>query len=795
MSYPTTTFHPKRYPYTSIMASPYNADPLGAIDCAPAIESLKADQSNGGRIHFPSGSYTIGTNLTIPTGMVVTTEPGTVISVTAGRTLTNNGTFEIDRGSYIALANGATYNGYGVINAGADQKVFTWTGTGNPDLTNCPNREIPLTWFGAQSGTSNDCYSALTKMNTSIARHQSIYFPHGVWRCASPWVPSVSSENGYGLKGDGPFSSFFYIDLPSGVGDGVTFTPSAGNADCFGFRVRDMAFVGPANCCVNGVVIDKAHLVKFDTVAFYMGATAYAWKIYGSIYGEGNFINIGQAGDIYDSLGFTRPKSGVGFISRPDGYGNNVWDLDLVISAMGQTGPSTYTGDGVYIENAQSLTIRGSLEACGYPLRVLVDNTDSKQQAQDIRIATEYAYDLNTNGFHIEGGNKITIDTCGVQVGGSAVAGSGTVIKNSKSICIRNSRFDSLTIGADCQDTELDGVGVSNTNGFVNLAADTRFTGPVYSLSTPYNPFPSPGPDRRNLITTGFSRWPASGPPDGWGEGDGTWTKETSVVHGTTNSAKVNTNGHTLYPTYTLNADQLKQVLGQYINFSMWIKVPAGTFSTYPAVYIFPTVPTRVDSTAYSIGDCVQPTVTNGFMYKVISGTGDFKTDAAPPTYPTTEYRTVVDHNVTLMCLAIGNSSYSTTPILVADAGKWKQFSVGHYTPFNATGCQLAVYLYRTTAPADVDYYLSEPCLIKGGLGPKGVIPGYGEFQSPIHVGANNVYFGTAPPAVANTWYAQGDICFNSAIAAAGIPGWSCITGGVAGAAVWQKWAVTAALP
>ena len=87
-AYPTTTEHHKLYPYTSIMASPYSGDPTGVIDCAAAIESIKANQSNLGTIYIPAGTFRIGTNLTIPAGMTLNFAAAAYFSIDAGIILT-----------------------------------------------------------------------------------------------------------------------------------------------------------------------------------------------------------------------------------------------------------------------------------------------------------------------------------------------------------------------------------------------------------------------------------------------------------------------------------------------------------------------------------------------------------------------------------------------------------------------------------------------------------------------------------------------------------------------------------
>ena len=94
MAYPTVTQHPKTFPYTSIMASPYSCDRTGALDCAASIEQLKVSLSNVGTIHIPKGTFKIGTNLTIPIGILLRFEAGAKLFVSAGVTLTIDGMIE-----------------------------------------------------------------------------------------------------------------------------------------------------------------------------------------------------------------------------------------------------------------------------------------------------------------------------------------------------------------------------------------------------------------------------------------------------------------------------------------------------------------------------------------------------------------------------------------------------------------------------------------------------------------------------------------------------------------------------
>lgn len=88
MSFPTVINHSKRYPATSIMAEPYNCDPLGLIGCAAGIEQLKADQADVGTMIVPAGQFLIDANLTIPATMDVRPYAGAKFYINSGKVLT-----------------------------------------------------------------------------------------------------------------------------------------------------------------------------------------------------------------------------------------------------------------------------------------------------------------------------------------------------------------------------------------------------------------------------------------------------------------------------------------------------------------------------------------------------------------------------------------------------------------------------------------------------------------------------------------------------------------------------------
>lgn len=131
MAYPTVTHHHKRFPHTSIMASPYSCDPTGVVSCTAKISQLLADISNIGTIHIPKGTFLIGTNLTIPSTVRLHFEAGATFSISAGVTLT------IQTKDIISSPDIAIFGGAGTIALTAASATFdsSWFSTFSTAIT------------------------------------------------------------------------------------------------------------------------------------------------------------------------------------------------------------------------------------------------------------------------------------------------------------------------------------------------------------------------------------------------------------------------------------------------------------------------------------------------------------------------------------------------------------------------------------------------------------------------------------------------------------------------------------
>jgi hypothetical protein len=199
MAYPTVTEHHKRYPFTDVMSSPYSCDPTGVLDCASAIESIKANESNAGGLFFSYGSYLIDTALTIPSGMSVTSNAPVSILVEAN--LTISGRLNTLNGLTFTTATTATLTINGTIQAG-DEQIFFGTGAINYNSPTPPNAK----WFTPANGVSDD-YTALQAAYNSIntnGKHDELYCGYGTYKLSSP----IALRAGVSIRGSGPKTVF-----------------------------------------------------------------------------------------------------------------------------------------------------------------------------------------------------------------------------------------------------------------------------------------------------------------------------------------------------------------------------------------------------------------------------------------------------------------------------------------------------------------------------------------------------------------------------------------------------------
>lgn len=229
MPYPTVIEHHKRYPNTSVMASPYSCDNTGTVDCSASIEQIKSDLSNSGTVVVPKGTYLIDENLTLPAGMLFRFEAGASFSVafekvltvqcdldfpdsqvcfsgagtitlgtsfsanpqtlklprgtwsvTTNTTIPTNVTLDIKRGAILTVATTKTLTINGFVQAGKYQ-IFSLVGTGALSFGYGSVHEIYPEWFGAVADGTTNCTTAVQNAFDSAFEGATIRFGGGTY--------------------------------------------------------------------------------------------------------------------------------------------------------------------------------------------------------------------------------------------------------------------------------------------------------------------------------------------------------------------------------------------------------------------------------------------------------------------------------------------------------------------------------------------------------------------------------------------------------------------------------------
>ncbi len=506
----------------------YVGDPTTGYDTfAAAVATLNALGTNWILV-LPRGAHAVSADLTVNSNIHLVAQKGADIQIATTKTLTINGGFE----------------------AGLYQ-VFSWAGTGKVVFGTGAIKEAYLQWWGAQSGLSYDCSAALTAAATAIGTGQTLRSTDGTWRIASP----VTILKAISMKGVGA-GSCIYIDVGA-ANDGITFGDI--NTSRSGMVLDDISFVGPANACKNGLVINQMHRSQVRNVFVCMGAVEYGVLVQGTIYSDFDFKLLTQP--FYPN---NRPANGVKFTTAGGGMQSNV--VNLRLKAEAQTGNCLYIGD-----DAQTVfNVSGSIEYCTGTYAIYAKNVAF------LNISDLYGTDGNTGNFYYENCN-------GLRLTNVHTYGRTTELVGCWNSTIDTSDFGILSIDPTSHNTTIGNIALSTgQNGLQDAGQNTVYTGGVKILSIANFPIANyRGNDQQNVITNAnFERW-QSDRPDGWGKtGDTTWTKcgdglGDTTRRGTRYCAQSSVNA-VAYNTFALDADVKKQTLGNQVTFSAWIYHAAG---------------------------------------------------------------------------------------------------------------------------------------------------------------------------------------------------------------------------
>lgn len=236
------------------MASPYNCDNTGTLNCAAKLEDLKAYLSNVGEVFFPEGTYLISDDLSIPAGIIIR-GPKAVINIASGKTLTLNGPTFDDVPSFIIadtaslVINGAfspglrkiftdgniSYDGV-AFGVGAVKEVYpewwaTNTTPGTTDMHGALQSAInSISLVGGELKLSNTTY--LNTASLEVGRSINII---GVdhWKSIIKWTGSGACIKGTSTWSAQRFDSF-YLDMSSNANIGaIGIDADKGSRSCY----------------------------------------------------------------------------------------------------------------------------------------------------------------------------------------------------------------------------------------------------------------------------------------------------------------------------------------------------------------------------------------------------------------------------------------------------------------------------------------------------------------------------------------------------------------------------------
>jgi hypothetical protein len=237
----------------------------GVTDDYTALNALlTAIGSNTREIYLSSGTYIIGTNITIPSNVKLIFANGAMLSPSAGVTITINS----------------------CIDAGL-QQIFTGDGTiaGNPVID-----VVYPQWFGAKGDGIIDSTSAIQKATTyAINCGATLYFPKGVYKLLSPIVIDNSASTHYidnkkiSIKGSGLQATkiICYGEYGIQIVGGKT---GSNNSQQVLQKFSDFTLMGINAANSKGIVLDTTSMIAFENLEI----NSFEFGVYGE---NVDFIN------------------------------------------------------------------------------------------------------------------------------------------------------------------------------------------------------------------------------------------------------------------------------------------------------------------------------------------------------------------------------------------------------------------------------------------------------------------------------------------------------------------------
>lgn len=701
---------------------------------------------NPATLYLRRGTYNLNADLTIPSNIQLWPENEAIIHMPNGKTLTVKG----------------------LIRAGGYQ-IFSWTGTGAFDFSECPMYKFPIEWLGGLT-TSSDVAAVLEKYAESFGKaRKAVELGCGVYNLTTavvidtPAVAGASSGNCLSIIGQSFNDSVLWVDVGAAVAISEGVDEDGGDPGVYigDIVMKDFTFAGGAGACTTALKLAQCGNIDLD-LNFWLGSTDFAciigncdWAIARLHLARGRtWPSAIAVGDLAE------PAKGI-LLTNGDGAsinGNNASEFYINGESVGtnpqlKVSPVYATGGA----SGETMEITGSFENwSGSP--IIIDGkgaVSSVYQRAWIRFRNIHIENAATGGT-IPISNITNVSFEGFE---NAVEDCPIELFNTKSVTFDNYFFrGGITISPDCQGTVL-GPGVTE-GPVLDYAPDTLYMdGPSRNQAYNAEPVGMVSDDTRNYIyNTQLNRWQSGIMDGGWSADANTvYTQETAQIHILPNCAKfVYTDTaptHIGYTYYNLDSYQLQQFRGKYVSFSANVKLKSGdVYTTYPIFTISFVCPARANSTAYYLSQGVNDGAGN--QYVCVAVTGNQLSGAAPPVWNTGDGALTIDGNVTWRCgMCFGNSNLGDN--YNANVGSYYKLMTGCFCPLNVSSGSLVIAQYPQTSGAVGTLYLAEPALMIGRQSPRTYVETAVEFQNYIQIGALKIGADLVMPTSAGSIYSN----------------------------------------
>ena len=728
------------------------------------------------------------------------------IAITADLTTPVNVCLRVQPGGSFAVANTKTFTPYGPMIFNPKQQIFS--GLGDVDLSECPTKEFyPDNWGAVAgtvaeiiAGTEPDNAAVFAKMHDSKVDGKTITLNPGLWGIQDN--VQFTRTNGFRFRAAQSWMSnpcTIWLNCGPSV-DGLTIGVSGTSDDpgtdagVQGYCLDNIQIAGGVGCCKDALKVCRNIFGEMKNPNIIAGAAGYLYVRSGCEH-QDDTVKIAANSGYFSNLGITVGAGANGTRVCVDGFGwsNSTKNLCDIRQTGSYLAANAYgvrlegTGDNFVfdadLENILPYESNGGTGKAIYATDCHDSHFRNIHGENTPGVLFERCKNIKFTRIAFPGTHLETGDT------GHSALQTGH-FKSCQGIQFDVCSFGRLIFYPGCRGNKVNSVTIGEPIlGLLDYAGDTEYGVVNYRDNVGgYAPnMALHGENRDNQFpNTLLNRWQTDRPDGASTPSNLTVTKETGIVHNTTNSAKMVTSGGDGSMDFHLDAATLNAAKGQWITIAAWLNCTAAqSFASYFGfLQSVVTVPNHATGTGYKVGEGCMVTVTtpnDTMMVCTQAGT----TAVGAPTFTATQGVEQADGTVKWLLLpnSANNVQSQTLDANLVDS-LFHKYCVSQFIPLNATAANWGWFQKRQTGPANSTVYLAEPTVHIGCTPSRGIQVGKNEFPMFIQIGDNRMYMGQTliPTNASSPLYAlyarPGDVAWGVPAIAGASPGWVCITEG-----------------